>query len=210
MDCSGIEQWLSEYLESSLPAEETENVEKHLLDCSRCSALLKEMRSALNLCRNYPTLEMDPDFLEKILLRTSGHPRTRSFRERLDQYFLRPLLTPRFAVGASLATLFLVLMTNLVVPKIASLSPDELLRYVDQGVQNLYGQVLKANDLKDSWSAEISRFGTNTWNSMKSIKEIMDAPVEGHKKPQDGGSEENPQKQKAPKEKSSGLMSSPA
>jgi hypothetical protein len=214
MECSRIEQWLSEYLESSLPAEEMENIAAHLETCSNCAALFSEMRSVLSMCRSYPVLEFDPDFMDKILLRTSGHPRTLSFGERLNQHFLRPLLTPRFAVGASLATLFLVLMTNLIVPRFsgtaAALSPSELLRYMDQGVQHLYGQVLKANDLKDSWSAEISRFGTNTWNSMRSIMEIMDAPVEGQKKPRDGDSQGDPQKEKPPKEKSSGLMSWPA
>ena len=51
--------------------------------------------------------------LRRILLRTSGRPRTRSFRELFTQYFLSPMLTPRFAVGAVLATLFVVLLVNL-------------------------------------------------------------------------------------------------
>lgn len=212
MECLRIEQWLSEYLESSLPAEERESVEKHLETCKSCADLLSEMRSVLSICHSYPVLDLDPDFLDKILVRTSGHPRTRSFGERLNQYFLRPLLAPRFAVGASLATLFLALMTNLVVPKFSTsaLAPSELLRYMDQGVQRLYGQVLKANDVKDSWSSEISRFGTNAWNGIRSIKEIMDAPVEGHKKPENGDSQGDPKKEKSLKEKSSGLMSLPA
>ncbi len=209
MDCSKIEQWLSEYLESSLPAEETELVVKHLEICSNCSALLAEMRSDLSLCGCYPALEMDPDFIEKILLRTSGRPRTRSFRERFNQYFMRPLLTPRFAVGASLVALFLVLMTNLTVPRlsgaVSALAPLELLRYMDQGVQRLYGQVLKANAVKDDWQAQFGRFKNNTWNKMRSLIEQMDAPVEGRKKSQDEQKEE-----KAPKEKSSSLMASPA
>lgn len=208
MDCSKIEQWLSGYLESSLPAEETENVAKHLETCANCSALLVEMRSALSLCGSYPVLEMDPDFIEKILLRTSGRPRTRTFRERLNQYFVHPFLTPRLAVGASLVTLFLVLMTNLMGPRLSgaasALAPEELLRYMDQGVQHLYGQVLRADALKDDWQAQFSRFKNNTWNKMRSIMEQMDAPVEGRRKSQDE------KKEKAPKEKSSSLMESSA
>ena len=211
MDCTRIEQWLSDYVESRLPAEEKEHVTKHLETCSNCSALLAEMRSVLSLCDSYPSLEMDPDFIEKILLRTSGRPRTRSFRERFDQFFVRPLLTPRFAAGASLAALFLVLITNLMVPRlsgaVSSLSPGGLLSFMDQGVHGLYGQVLKAYDLKDNWQSQFSRLKNNTWNNVRSIIEQMDAPVEGRKKSQDG----DPQKGgKAPKEKSSGLMASPA
>ncbi len=210
MDCSRIEQWLSEYLESSLPAEETELVEKHLKTCAGCSALLAEVRSILSICDKYPTLDMDPDFIEKILLRTSGRPRTRSFRERFDQYFLRPLLTPRFAVGATLAALFLGLVTNLMIPRlsgaVSSFSPQNLVSFMDQGVHHLYGQVLKAYDLKDNWESQLSRLKNNTWNGMRSIIDQMDAPVEGRKKSQEG----EPQKETAPKERSSGLMSSPA
>ncbi len=211
MDCSQIEQLLSEYLESSLPAEENEHISRHLETCTSCSALLAEMRSAFTLCQSYPVLDMDPDFVEKILLRTSGRPRTRSLRERFNQYFLRPLLTPRFAVGASLATLFLALMANLTVPRVsgafASLSPQEVLQFMDHGVRQVYGEVLKAVAVKDEWQDQFSRFGKNTWNSMRSIMEQMDtAPVEGRKKPQDGEQE----KRKDSKEKSSGLPLWPA
>ncbi len=152
----------------------------------------------------------DPDFIEKILLRTSGRPRTRSFRERFNQYFLRPFLTPRFAVGASLATLFLALMGNLMLPRlsttISAMSPQELLRMVDHGVSQLYGEGLKAYEKKNEWQAQFSRFNSNTWNSLRSVIEQMDGPVEGRKKSR----ESEPQKESAPKEKSSGLWLLPA
>jgi hypothetical protein len=208
MDCSRIEQWLSEYTESSLPAQETEQVRKHLETCSNCSALASEMRSILSLCQSYPSLEMDPDFIEKILLRTSGRPRTRSFSERLNQYFVRPLLTPRFAVGTGIATLFLIFSVNIMGPRISgvfsTLSPQEMLRFVDRGVNQLYGKGLKANETKNEWQAQFSRFKSNTWNSLRSIMEQMDGPVEGRKKLNNG----EPQKENAPKEKSSGVLAS--
>ena len=210
MDCSRIEQWLSEYMESSLLAEETERVTKHLETCTACSALLAEMRSAFSTCRSYPELEMDPDFIEKILLRTSGRPRTRSFRERFNQYFLRPLLTPRFAVGATIATLFLVLAANLMLPRISGalsvLSPQQVLSLMDHGVNQLYGKGLKAYEKKNEWQAQFSRFKSNTWNNLRSIMEQMDGPVEGRKKSQEG----EPQKDNAPKERSSSLWLPPA
>jgi hypothetical protein len=209
MDCSRIEQWLSEYVESSLPAEETELVQRHLETCSNCSALAGEMRSALSLFRNYPTLEIEPDLVEKILLRTSGRPRTRSFREWLDQYFLQPLLTPRFAVGAGLATLFLLFSINIMGPRfttaLSSLSPQALLRFVDRGVSQLYGKGLKAYETKNEWQAQFSRFKNNAWNGLRSLMEQVDGPVEGRKKLNNG----EPQKENAPKEKSSGVLATP-
>ena len=60
MDCSKVELWLSDYMEASLPADETDTVAKHLESCQNCSALLQEMQSIVSLCHNYPSLEMDP------------------------------------------------------------------------------------------------------------------------------------------------------
>ncbi len=210
MNCLNVEELLSEYLESSLPADEARQIAQHLDTCTDCSALLAEMRSALSLCQSYPVLDMDPDFVEKILLRTSGRPRTRSFGERLREYFLRPILTPRFAIGASLATLFLVLMTNFMIPRLsgaaASLSPLEVFRFMDHGVRQMYGEVLKAYEVKNEWQDQLSRFRRNAWHSVRSVMERIDAPVEGQKKPRDS----EPQKQRDPKEKSSGLHLWPA
>ena len=77
---------------------------------------------------------------------------------------------------------------------------------MDRGVRQMYGEVLKAYAVKNEWQDQFSRFGRNTWNSMRSIMDQMDAPVEGRKKSQDG----EQQKEKNPKEKSSGLPHWPA
>lgn len=204
MDCSRIEQLLSEYLESSLPAEEAEHLTTHLKSCTSCSALLNEMRKIVSLCESYPVLELDPEFTERILLRTSGRPRTRTFKERLEQYFVRPLFTPRFAVGASLATLFVVFMVPRFSGVVSSLSPQAMLRLLDRGVSQLYGEGLKAYEAKNEWQEQFNRIKNNTWNGLRSVMEQMDGPVEGRKKQNDG----EPRKDNAPKEKSSGVLAS--
>jgi hypothetical protein len=209
MDCSEIEQWLSEYMESSLPAEEMSQVEKHLEDCRHCSALFDEMKSVVALCNSYPTLEMNSDSLEKILLRTSGRPRTRSLREKLNLYLIRPLLTPKFAVGASLATLFLALMVNLMMPRLSvalsSLSPPELFRFIDRGVQQVYGEGLKAYNKMNEWQDQFNDFKNSATNKLRFMMEQMEVPVEGQKKSEEPVRE----KERAPKEKSSRLLSWP-
>jgi hypothetical protein len=204
MDCLKAEQLLSEYMDGCLPDEEMAGIAQHLETCESCSALLTEMRSALSLCQRYPTLDVDPDVIETILLRTSGRPRTLSFKEKWNRYILRPFLAPRFAVGAGLAALFLVLAVNFMIPRlssaITSLAPTNLLQFMDRGVRQTYGEVLKAYEAKNQWQDRFSRFKKNTWNSMRSIMEQIE-PVEGRKK----SKESEPPKQKNPKEKSSGL-----
>ena len=206
MDCSKVELWLSDYMEASLPADKTDTVAKHLENCQNCSALLQEMQSIVSLCHNYPSLEMDPQFIERILLRTSGRPRTRSFRELLHQYIVQPLLTPRLAIGATLVALFLVLTLDLMLPKlsvtVSSLSPTEVFRLMDRGAQQLYGEGLRAYNKKNEWQARFNRFKNNTLNNIRSIIEQIEVPVEGHKKTED----QVPRKDSAPKEKSSSLF----
>ncbi len=209
MNCPQIEQLLSEYMESGLPAADRNLVEKHLERCERCAVLLEEMRSALSLCRSYPNLEMPADLTEKILLRTSGRPRTRSILEVIRQYFLRPLLTPRFAVGAGLATLFLVILTHLTVPRISTafsvLSTTDIFALMDRGVQRLYGEGLKAYEKKNEWQAQIFYLKNNLFNRLNFVFEQFETPIEGGNQP-----EEPWQKQeKAPRNKNSSLFSFP-
>jgi hypothetical protein len=206
MDCAHIEQRLSEYLESTLSAEERAQVAKHLKSCPHCTALLEEMRSAVALCRKYPVLEMEPDLVEKILLRTSGRPRTRSFRERFEQYLLRPLLTPRFAVGTGLATVFLILTVHMLVPRMSvawsHFSPPGILQLMDRGVQSLYGQGLKVYEKKNEWQAQFRYFKNTVVNKMRFMIEKMEVPVEGRKKLEDPVRE----REKTPRENYSRLL----
>lgn len=204
MECSTIEQLLSDYLESVLPESERKNVAAHLEACPQCSALLAEMRSAVALCRTYPTIEMDPRLIETILLRTSGRPRTLSLRERVIRVLAVPLLNPRFAAGATLATLFLALVTGVALPRVStawsSISPDGTLRLLDRSFQRLYGEGLRAYDKKNELQAQFSYYGTKTVNKVRFLMEQLDAPVQGRKKSEESA----PRKEGSPRENTSG------
>jgi hypothetical protein len=206
MDCSLIEQRLSEYMESALPADELSEISEHLKSCENCTALLGEMRAIVLACHNYPALEMDEELLGKILLRTSGRPQPLSLRERI-QWLLQPLLAPRFAVGAGLAAMFLALTFNFMTPRvpggISSVSALELFNWMDRGAQYAYGEGLKASDKKNEWMAEFHFFKINTANKLRYMMERIDVPVEGRTKPDEPAHE----KKQAPGERSSHLLS---
>ena len=208
MDCPKAEERLSEYMESSLPREEMGQVAQHLQQCPRCSALLAEMQSVVSLCHAFPTLEIDLDVVERILLRTTGRPRRRSFREFLKQSMVRPLLTPRFAIGGGLAVVFVFLLAELVAPRVpvvlSALSPAELFRLMDRGVQQVYGGGLKAYDKTNEWQAQAAHFQKNVLNKLRFMIERIEVPMEGKQKP----GEPERRKEPAPKEKTS-LMRMP-
>ena len=186
MDCVNTEERLSEYLDRSLYPSEMAQVAEHLHECSTCSTLMEEMRSVLVACKAYPKLDPDPDLIEKILLRTSGRPRTRTFRELFRQYFLAPLLTPRFAVGAALVVLFAALSANLLLPRAATvaslLSPREWVSRFDRGVQAIYSEGLRAYDTKNEWQARATFLKNNVMHSLGFYMEQLDVPVEGKQK----------------------------
>ncbi len=209
MNCPYVEERLSEYLERSLPPDAMGEVAQHLHECANCSALLEEMRSVLAACSSFPKLEFDVDLAERILLRTSGRPRSKSLKERFDEYILRPMLTPRFAVGAVLATLFVALIVGLMAPRmsvVASvLSPREMFRRMDRGVQQIYGEGLKAYDAKNEWQAKINYYKNNVFNKLGFMIEQLDVPVEGKKK----SGEPRQRQEKAPS-KNSSIMLLPA
>jgi Putative zinc-finger len=207
MECPNVELHLSEYLERSLPAEEMRLVAEHLHECRQCGALLEEMRSALATCQSFPVLEPGDALIERVLLRTSGRPRTRSLMEVLTERVFRPMFTPRFAVGAVLASLFLVLVANFMWPRVSSvasgLSPREVFRMMDRGVQGIYGEGLKLYDKKNEWQEEFTFFKNNLLNRLGFMMERWDVPVEGKKKSQ---GESQQQQEKAPGNESSLLL----
>ncbi|HYK89774.1 MAG TPA: zf-HC2 domain-containing protein [Acidobacteriota bacterium] len=206
MNCPYVEERLSEYLERSLPADDMSRVAEHLHECANCATLLEEMRSVLATCRSFPKLDFDVNLAERILLRTSGRPRTKTLKERFDEYILRPMLTPRFAAGAVLAALFVALIVGLTAPKmsvVASvLSPKEMFRRLDRSVQQLYSEGLKAYDTKNEWQAKLNYYKNNLFNKLGFMIEQLDVPVEGKKK----SGEPRQQQEKAPSKNSSILL----
>jgi hypothetical protein len=187
MKCGLVEDRLSEYVERTLPHEEMVQVAEHLQECPHCLGLMEEIRSILVTCQAFPSYEVDAALLDRILLRTSGRPRTRPFRERFRTYFLQPSLTPRFAVGIGLALLFVALTVDLMMPRanvLASvLSPKGLFLQMDRGVQQIYSEGLKLYTAKTEWQTQFTFYKDKVLKNLGLMIEQLDVPVEGKKKP---------------------------
>jgi len=205
MKCGFVEERLSEYVERSLPHEAMVQVAEHLQECPRCSGLMEEMRFILVTCKAFPALELDTALLDRILLRTSGRPRTRPLRERLRSYFLQPMLTPRFAAGVGLVLLFLALAVDLLAPRASVLatilSPRALFGQMDRGVQQIYSEGLRLYTSKNEWQAQFISYKNDLFGKLGIMIEQLDVPVEGKKK-----ATEPKQPEKSPKQKSSVML----
>jgi hypothetical protein len=202
MQCGLVEDRLSGYVERTLSHEEMVEVAEHLQVCPRCLSLMEAIGSILVACQAFPSYEVDTELLDRILLRTSGRPRTRSIRERLRTYFLQPVLTPRFAAGVGLALLTLAFLVNMVAPRMnvlaSAFSPRELFRQMDRGAQQLYSEGLKLYDTKNEWQAWFVFHKNIVLHKLGFMIEQMDVPIEGNKKPA-----EQKQPEKAPGQRGS-------
>ncbi len=202
MQCGVVEERLSEYVERTLPHEEMVRVAEHLHECPSCLRLMEEMRSILVSCKAFPSYEVTTALLDRILLRTSGRPRSRTLREQLSAYFVQPVLTPRFAMGVGLVLLFVALAVALMIPRVnvvaSVLSPRGLLLQMDRGVQQIYSEGLKLYNAKNEWQNQLTYFKNNMLGKLGFMIEQLDVPVEGKKKPAD-----QKQQEKRPGQKSS-------
>ncbi len=207
MNCQGCESRLSDYLERGLSVEEMTRVAEHLNGCAACASLLEGMRSVVAACRAFPAHDPGVELLDRILLRTTGRPRTRSLREHFDLYVRQPLLTPRFAMGTALAAVSLILVVSLMLPRMSAvasaLSPREVLRQMDVGVQRVYGEGLRLYDRASALRAQFAFFRDNVFNRLGFMIEKLDTPAEVNQQPGDAGGQE---KEKAPGQKSSLLL----
>ena len=206
MDCHRFQESLTNYMDRSLPPLELSQIAEHLHGCTSCSNLLDDVRSMLIACKTMPSLQPDLSLLERILLRTSGRPRTRTLREFFTLYVFRPMFTPRFAVGAALASLTLVFAINWMLPPASSvsaaLSPKEVFRQMDRGVQRIYSEGLRAYDKKNELQAQFTFFKDNVFKKLGFMIEQLDVPVEGKQDSEEPGQ----QQEKAPNSKSSVLL----
>lgn len=206
MDCRWTEEQLTAYMDRALPPDAMEQVAQHLAGCRTCATLAHEVRSLLATCSTFPDVDPGPELLEKILLRTSGRARTRSLRERLDQYVFGPLLTPRLAMGAAMSLLFVAFSTYWISPRVttaaAALSPRQIFHSMDRAAQGIYGGGLKLYDKTNEWQAELSFIKSNVLNRLGFMIEQLDVPVQGNGKSVEPGQ----QQPKAPSDKSSSLL----
>ena len=141
MNCSRFETLLTEYMERTLDGPVHEAVRMHLEGCRSCQELYGEVVQLREQLGAFPTLRHSADLIDRVLDRTSGRHRRRSWWGDLVLPTLRPFMTQRYAFATVMLFVFLSLMVNLAGPPAgAVLSPARLAASADR----FSGQVSKA------------------------------------------------------------------
>ena len=100
---------LSEYLDRKLSAEQRSKLDAHLVECSACSAELRELERTVDLLRRLPDPEPPPYLAQAVMARLeSGEAQPESLAQRL-----RRVVGPAFALSAAaLAGLFVFALVD--------------------------------------------------------------------------------------------------
>lgn len=80
LECKHVWDYISEFLDDSLPAETKEQVQKHLENCEICSAILDSTRNILILTADDRVFELPAGYSERLHARLAQEIRARNSR----------------------------------------------------------------------------------------------------------------------------------
>lgn len=111
MDCAGIDELLSEYIDGTLDSKTVQMVEKHISVCVDCKEKLASLRAMVEELNALEPMKAPVDFLEKIHRRME--PRS-DFRRLFKKLFVPfKIKIPLQLAAAATASILVVLVLNL-------------------------------------------------------------------------------------------------
>ncbi len=156
MNCSRFETLLSDYMANRLQRPAMVVAREHLEHCAACRELLEEVAQVREHLRDFPVATPPGDLVDRILLRTTGKPKPRSFWGELILPTLQPFLTQRYAFATLMLFVFLSLMVNIVGPPAgAVLSPSKLAESADRFTSEITRKWAEAVDLQARIKQEV-------------------------------------------------------
>jgi len=105
MSCSRWQDWLLEYAEARLGAEEKTQVEQHIATCPACRREAEELAWVIHRLKADPGEEPEPAFLQRLLRQVPEY--TTASRWSSSLRLFQPLWQPRLALVVLLLTLLL-------------------------------------------------------------------------------------------------------
>jgi anti-sigma factor RsiW len=152
-NCTQVEERLSDFLDSQLSPEERAEFSAHLAGCDACAQLVERVGGVLEQVHHLEMLEAPPQLIRNILDNTLG-PRTREKSWRGWRAWFPTMLQPRFAIGAAVAALSLVITFHALGAsparlKHADLNPMDLVRTANRHAHLAYARSARfVNDLR--------------------------------------------------------------
>src|SRR5258708_4281357 len=114
MNCKRALPLLSEYIDNSLSARDTWEVDRHLAGCNGCTRALNELRRTVDIVAESARFEGSPDFISCLQSRLEGlEPSTerRAWISWVREGF-RPRVLPAWGAAAACALAVIILLSK--------------------------------------------------------------------------------------------------
>jgi len=151
--CEQTEERLSDYLDNRLDTEEVAGLNRHAATCVNCARLIELVGATVRQMRSLDPVEVPAGLVPSILAQTIG-PRVEKKGWRGWFAWTQPIFQPRFAMGALMCAVTLVILgyaAGIRPSRIKSgdLMPASIYRAANRQVHLTYGRTVKyVNDLK--------------------------------------------------------------
>jgi hypothetical protein len=115
MNCAEIEILICDYVDSTLPAGQKAELERHFAECPACAELARDSAAAVAFIDTVADVEPAPELITRILFDppwSREKLRPKSFGKRMAGWF-SPILQPKFAMGAAMTILSFSLLSQM-------------------------------------------------------------------------------------------------
>jgi hypothetical protein len=115
MNCAEIEILICDYVDSTLPAAQRAEVERHFAECAACAELARDSAAAVAFMSRVADVEPSPELITRILFDppwNKERARTQGFGKRMAGWF-SVVLQPKFAMGAAMTILSFSLLSQM-------------------------------------------------------------------------------------------------
>jgi hypothetical protein len=124
MNCAEIDSLICEYVDGTLTTAQKAQVNLHLSVCPECTQLVRDSAAAVRFIGRAAEVEPPPELVTRILFDApwrKNKPVVDGLRSRLAGWF-RPVLQPKFVMGAAMTILSFSILSQTVRP----LRPSDL------------------------------------------------------------------------------------
>lgn len=108
LDCKKIQPMLSEFIDGTLPENQSWDVQMHLASCAVCTRASAELAAMVQLVGSLPERGPSENFDDKLAARLANivlTPRPQTLREKLSAFWQRPAARPAVASGLAATVL---------------------------------------------------------------------------------------------------------
>jgi hypothetical protein len=145
--CEEVEILICDYVDGTLAADKKAELEWHLAQCPACAELARDSAAAVEFISRAAEAAPPPELLTRILFDppwSKEKNRVPGIRSRLTRWF-RPILQPKFAMGAAMTILSFSLLSQL--------HPFRQVRWSDLEPTQVWGGLVERVDR--AWSRTV-------------------------------------------------------